>query len=53
VAAHGRRVPGGDIGPDVHAVDLLMRELPDEAARVPAARGPSGADYGYRLLIAG
>src|ERR1700735_3169231 len=41
VASHGGVVARGEVGLDVVAVDLLVRELADQVSAVPVAEGPS------------
>jgi hypothetical protein len=42
VAAHRGGIARGDVGLDVLAVDLLVRELADQVSGVDVAEGPSG-----------
>src|ERR1700722_16758181 len=58
MAAHGRVVARGDVGLDVFAVDLLVRELADQVSAVPVAEGPSSragqpGDLGVELRPVG
>jgi len=49
-AAHGRGVARRDVGLDVGAVDLLVRELADQVAGVPAAEHVGAPEVGRELL---